>query len=231
MSHGVGLPFTTGEFLDVFVRYHHAVGPAPLIAFAAALVAVVSCFVRPVAHNRVAWLILAALWVWVGAVYHLRFFAAINPAARIFGAMFIVQGALFVWEGVIRQRLRFEPATGSPANRRLGVLVVLYAFLGYPLIGLLVGHTYPAAPTFGLPCPTVIFTFGLLIWTQWQLPLYVIVIPALWSVMGTVAAVQLSMWEDFGLLAAAITAVAVVLHSRRSHPIETSRPQRPLLAS
>ena len=43
---------------------------------------------------------LAAMWIWTGVSYHGLFFAPINPLALAFGALFVVQGILFVNKGV-----------------------------------------------------------------------------------------------------------------------------------
>lgn len=51
--------------------------------------------------------ILALLWVWLGAAYHLAFFARINPVAYGFGTLSIIGGLLFAWQGVIHRRIEF----------------------------------------------------------------------------------------------------------------------------
>jgi hypothetical protein len=70
----------------------------------------------------------------------------------------------------------------------LGGLFVVYALVVYPLLGAALGHRFPAAPTFGLPCPTTLFTVGLLAFLRRPFPASVLVIPALWTVVGTSAA-------------------------------------------
>jgi hypothetical protein len=91
---------------------------------------------------------------------------------------------------------------------------VVYALAVYPLIGYLSGHRYPATPTFGAPCPTTIFTFGLLLWISERVPWRVAIIPAAWALIGTFAAVRLSVPQDYGLLVAAVATVALL--ARRS---------------
>jgi hypothetical protein len=83
------------------------------------------------------------------------------------------------------------------------------------VLGHLFGHIYPKSPTFGLPCPTTIFTFGLLLWTDKKIPKYVLVIPFLWSIVGFSAAVNLKVYEDFGLLVAGIIGTVLILLSER----------------
>ncbi len=206
------MPFTVADFLDVFRQYNEAVWPAQWILVILALVAAVAPL-RARGLTRAPALILAVLWLWTGVVYHLVFFRSINPSAALFGGLFIVQAGMFVWLAVRR------PVTTFIVRRDLaGVLggaIILMALIVYPSLGWLAGHRYPATPTFGLPCPTTIFTFGLLLWAQPALPRRVLVIPGLWAVVATFAASQLGMVEDFSLPLVALVASAVVLTGRR----------------
>ena len=92
-----------------------------------------------------------------------------------------------------------------------GAVFIIYALLIYPVLGHLLGHIYPKSPTFGLPCPMTIFTFGLLLWTDSKIPKYVLIIPFLWSVVGFSAAVNLRIYEDFGLLLAGLLGTILII--------------------
>ena len=84
------------------------------------------------------------------------------------------------------------------------------------------GHTYPENPTFGLPCPTTIFTFGILLWAKDKIPMYIIGIPLIWAVIGFTAALNLGIKEDTGLLVAAILSVVLLtLVKMRERKIKT----------
>ena len=206
----MSIPFTIGEFLDVFRRYNETVWPAQWILVILALVAVVAAL-RTRRLSRTPLFILAVLWLWMGLVYHLAFFRSINPAAVVFGSLFIVQAGVFAWLALRKPAVRFTVQRDTAGL--LGALVILFALVIYPSLGWLAGHRYPAAPTFGLPCPTTVFTFGLMLWAQPALPRRVFIIPVLWSVVATVAAFQLGMVEDFSLPLAAIVASAVMVRS------------------
>jgi hypothetical protein len=91
---------------------------------------------------------------------------------------------------------------------------VAYALVVYPLIGYAAGQRYPATPTFGLPCPTVIFTFGVLLWATPRIPLRLLVIPALWAMLGISAASAYGITQGYGLPAAAVIACGVALWSK-----------------
>ena len=84
----------------------------------------------------------------------------------------------------------------------------------YPALGDALGHRYPAAPTFGLPCPTTIFTIGLLLWAAHRMPRAVLVIPIVWAVFGFQAAVFLGVREDLGLLVAGASAAMLLFPKR-----------------
>jgi hypothetical protein len=77
------------------------------------------------------------------------------------------------------------------------------------------GHFYPAAATFGLPCPTTVATLGLLLWLVPPVPWPLVVIPLLWSAVGTSAAVVLGVREDYALGLAGVLTAIVFLTGRR----------------
>jgi hypothetical protein len=80
--------------------------------------------------------------------------------------------------------------------------LIIYALIIYPALSHLFGHGYPQSPTFGAPCPTTIFTFGLLLWIDRRLSIYIAAIPFVWSLVGFTAALSLGMREDVGLFVA-----------------------------
>jgi hypothetical protein len=154
--------------------------------------------------------ILALFWIWMGVFYHIVYFSRINPAALIFGFFYILQGVLFLGIGTFCGRLcfglRYKPLP------ILGVCFILYAMVIYPLLGASFGHSYPKAPMFGVaPCPSTIFTFGILLWATKPVPGYLLIIPFLWSVIGMSAAVNLRVPQDYGLVVAGVLGTALIL--------------------
>src|SRR5687768_12256938 len=151
------MPFSQEEFLDVFRRYNEAVWPAQL----ALLMVGIATLLLASLHNRrasaAASIGLAMLWLWAALAYHLVFFTSINPIATVFVAAFVVQAVLLAVHGLRSPRL--ELRLRPDAVTVTAVVVAAYALVGYPLLGHLLGHRYPSAPTFGAPCPTTILTF------------------------------------------------------------------------
>ena len=209
----MGLPFTATEFFAVFAAYNTAVWPLQLVLAACGLFVVVA-LARTRSKGPVA-TVLTGLWLWMGLVYHWRFFAPINPAARGFAVVFVAAAATFAWFGLSERRVHV-PVVGT--RRLVGWTLIAYALVGYPLIAYLAGQRYPAVPTFGLPCPTTIFTLGTLLLVSSSTPIFLFVIPLLWSAIGTLGAVQLGVVEDYGLGAAGLVTLALLVAQRRRAP-------------
>jgi hypothetical protein len=206
------IPFTTEAFLSVFERYNLAIGPAPVVAVLLGLAALALAIRGGPRASRAVLAILALLWGFVGGAYHLVFFRPVNPAAAAFGAAFLAQAALYALAAA-----RGGVAFGlRPYGRHaLALVFAAYALVAYPLLGRLAGHVYPRAPLFGVaPCPTVVFTFALLLLADRVGPT-LFAIPFLWSLVGVSAAVQLGMGEDYGLAVAGVAGTALLVRALR----------------
>lgn len=195
------LPFTTQQFFAVFDAYNEAVWPAQVVLLALAVAAVLAVALRRPWSDRFVSAILALLWLWLALAYHLAFFAAINPLAYAFAAMSAAGALAFAWQGVVRRKLHFRFALDGRGT--VGAALVVYALVIYPVWSVHAGHGYPAMPTFGLPCPTTLFTIGLLAFLVPPYPRSVLMAPVLWSLVGVQAAFLLGVHQDLGLFFAA----------------------------
>lgn len=218
------LPFTPQEFFNVFARYNDAVWPAPLVLPVLAGLAVFAMTWKWRSSDRIAGGVLAILWFWSGVVYHLIFFREINSLAIGFGLLFLVQAAGFLRGALRRTALHFSAPRTEPRTL-VGALVITYALVIYPLLSDLLGHRWPHAPTFGAPCPIVLFTLGLFFWTDASRPRAWLIIPLGWSLVGTSAAVTLSVFEDFALPVVGLLAAGMLLP--RDELKSDSNPARP----
>ena len=210
------LPFSVEQFLQIFENYNLAVWPLQIMLNILALFAIGIVIRKQKFADKTISGILSFFWLWIGIVYHLLYFSAINKAAYGFGMLFIIQGVIFFISGVLQSKLSFSCQTNKYGM--IGSLFLLYALIIYPIVGYRLGHQYPRSPTFGLPCPTTIFTFGLLLWTNKSIPKYILVIPLIWSVVGFGAALSLGIREDFGLLVAGVVGCLLILIRDRKRP-------------
>jgi hypothetical protein len=213
------LPFSQDAYFALFEQYNRAIWPSQIVAYVLGL-ATLALALRPAARagragrGRIVAAILALAWAWNGAVYHVLFFARINFWADIFSAFFILEALLLLWSGVIRGRLAFRLRYDTFS--RIGVAVAIFALAIYPLIGWLLGHAWPRAAMFGVaPAPMTIFTMGLLLLVDGRTPLHLVIIPAIWSLIGGTAAWFLGVTEDLALPIAGFGGLALVLAKNR----------------
>ncbi|MEW6674067.1 MAG: DUF6064 family protein [Thermodesulfobacteriota bacterium] len=208
------IPFTVEQFFDVFGTYNRAIWPAQVLAYLLGILALAIAFRETQPSARIVSGILAFFWIWMGVFYQIAHFSVINPAAWIFGVFYIVQGLLLLLIGTIHDRLAFRFSL-KPLPI-IGGCLILYAMVAYPLLGIIFGHSYPKVPIFGVaPCPTTIFTFGILLWATKSVPAYLLIIPLLWSIVGMSAAVNLRVPQDYGLVVAGVAGTILILIQNR----------------
>jgi len=210
----MNFPFSTEQFLDVFKIYNLTVWPAQIFLVILALVSIFLAVYKTKFSDKIITLSLSFYWLWIGIFYHLIFFTKINKAAYGFAALFVIQSGLFFYFGILKQTLHFKYLTN--VKGLLAIVLFLYSLIFYPLLGYAFGNFYPQTPTFGLPCPTTIFTFGLLVLSEGKVNKFLLIIPALWAVIGFTAALKLGILQDIGLLVSAILTLTVVMIERKN---------------
>src|SRR4029077_3052899 len=207
-------PFTADIYFSLFEAYNSSIWPAQVVAYGLGILAVFLTL-RPLAGSgRIAFAILSAFWLWNGIAYHLMHFFQINFAALGFAVLFTFQGALFAAIAIGGGRnFRFRPNVLGWS----GVLFCLFALVAYPLLGWLAGHGWLRAAAFGVaPAPTTIFTFGMLLMLEDRAPLYLAVIPLLWSLAaGSAAMLLLGIPEDSSVLLGGVVGFGLLVWKRR----------------
>lgn len=213
----MSFPFTTEQFLDVFKTYNLTVWPAQIFLVLLALVAIFLAVYKTKFSDKVIILTLTFYWLWIGIVYHLIFFTEINKAAYGFAALFVLQAALFFYFGIIKRTIHFKYV--NSVKGLSAIVLFLYSLIFYPLLGYAFGHSYPRFPTFGLPCPTTIFTFGLLLLLEGKVNKVLFIIPVLWAFIGFTAALKLGIIQDIGLLVSAVLTISVFMFKSKTKQV------------
>jgi hypothetical protein len=209
------LPFTAAQFLEVFEHYNRVIWPAQIAAYLAGAALIALIVARSPYAGRIGAVVLGAMWLANGIGYHLGYFVEINRAALVFGGMFVLQAVLIGWLGLVERRLEF--AWRADAAGWIAGVLVAYSMLAYPILGMAFGHVYPRAPMFGVaPCPTTIFTLGVLLLARPAAPAWLFAIPLAWAALGGSAAFLLGITQDLGLIAAALAVVALLSLGRNA---------------
>jgi hypothetical protein len=196
-------PFTTDQFFEIFERYNTALFPVQVIILILGVVALVLLHSKKALRNKYIGGLLGILWLWTGLVYHITFFSTINPAANAFGGIFILQGVFFFIE-LFRDRMNFSIEKQS--KDYTGYFFIIFGLILYPLISFWLADNVSHTISLGLPCPTTIVTFGFLMLTQRNFSKYLLIIPTIWAVIGTGAAVNFGVYQDYVMLLSAVVA-------------------------
>jgi hypothetical protein len=197
-------PFSIEQFFKVFEHYNESLFPMQILILIVGLLSVFLLHTKYPAKNRLIGGILAVLWLWTGILYHIAFFSSINSAAFAFGGLFILQGGLILYETFIKKRLDFH--FKSRMMDYIGYLFVLFGLIIYPVISYSLEHSLVKTIALGLPCPTTIFTLGIFILTDKKFPIYILIIPSVWALIGLGAAINFGVYQDFIMIIAAVVA-------------------------
>ncbi|MBL1148077.1 MAG: hypothetical protein HND56_11710 [Pseudomonadota bacterium] len=156
------LPFTHDALTALFHNYNTGIHPAPWVMICGALLALL-CLLKP--ENIGGWAIsaiLALFWMWTGGVFHMVYFTPLNFMGPVYGFFFLMQAVLFLAVGVVMGKLDFRLEKSLAAA--LGLLFVVLALVGYPLVEKLTGLANSDLRFAGTaPGPTALFTVGLLL--------------------------------------------------------------------
>lgn len=145
------------------------------------------------------------MWIWIGLAYHFAFFTEINKAAYLFGGLFVLQGLFFLFETFSGKKLEFD-FIGKSMDY-VAYFFLIFGIVIYPILLFFSENSLATTITLGLPCPSTILTFGFLMLTSTKLSKYLLIIPTLWTLAGTSAAINFGVYPDYLMPISALTAL------------------------
>ena len=188
----------TGEqLLEVFANYNFQMWPMQILAYMLGILALSLIFRKYKWGTRVISTILASFWIWVALMFWLPSGLQGFSMAYAFIFLFMIEGVLILIQAL---RPGFSFGSTSKTHTIIGLVMVSYAMVGYPLFGLLIGRDLPQTPPFALtPCPLVLFSLGMFLLTESKVPLSLILTPFIYGLTGVIW-VSIGIWEDTGLV-------------------------------
>jgi hypothetical protein len=207
------IPFTTEQFFEIIEKYNLAVFPAQLIVILLGIISVILLHSSSELRNMFIGGFLGFLWIWIGIAYHLIYFTEINKAAYLFGGLFVLQGISFLAETFIRKKLEFE--FNGRVIDYMGYFLIFFSIAIYPMLIYFLENSIETTITLGLPCPSTILTFGFLILTKPKVSKYLIIIPALWTIVGTSAAFNFGVYPDYLMAISALVAILYLIMRKK----------------
>ena len=206
-------PITTDKFFSIFEKYNNSIFPVQIILFLLSICEFIAIGSRFRQKDKFVAGFLGVLWLWMGIGYHIAFFSGISRIALGYGVLFILQGLFLLWEGVLLYNLKF--VFKNSIQSYFGYFFILYGLIIYPVVGYLIEPNLSRTISVGLPCPTLILTFGFLILCDIKFSKFLLIIPSLWAVIGIIGVIKLGVYQDAIMLIAAIIADVLILRSKK----------------
>ncbi len=214
------VPFTAEVYLRLLERVGESSWPLHLATLVLGVAAMILMWRG---RGRIACVLLAAPWAWVGITFFEQRYAQLNWAGGWFAGAFLVQaagllllaamGAAFDRGAATTQRSAHSGILQQGAPLAGGLILAGFGVLAYPVIGPLSGSALFQAETFGIhPDPTAVATLGIMLVGLRGFGLWLaMLIPLLWCLItGLTLYVLDAPWTPIPL-AAAVLAVVLVL--------------------
>lgn len=193
------LMFAPRTYYRLIERYNVEVWPLHVVTMATGAV-ILFLLVRRKNAGRAIAALLAILWLWIAWAFHVQRYRTIFYPAGWLAALFVAEGLLLIWIGVVRNRFTLRPA--MPA-----VALFMFAWLIQPAIGLLLGRPWTQLEVFGIaPDPTVAATLAVILAVDGRSKRVALMIVALlWAVFS-----GLTLWAMHAPDAVVLPVVALV---------------------
>jgi hypothetical protein len=203
------------EFFDLFISYNEMFLVVIILTYVLAVIALFMVYSKRDYSNRFISLTLAFLWLWVGIIFGILVFGPVPvvmagieiPGAwYLFGSIFAIHGIILLYFGVLKDTVSYN---WKPDSRHyIGLILILYGLVLYPLVGILTNRVIPEYPIFGIaPCPVTAFTIGLLLMSEVRPSFLLWIIPIFWGFMGTAPVIFYEVYADIGTVIAALIAL------------------------
>lgn len=220
----VNPPLTQQELLIVAAKYNTAIFPLQILIYIPSLL--IFLLLRRGTKqdtSRGVLLLLAAQWGTVGALFFLMHMVDKSPAAGWTGAAVFLAGGLYFAAMASKQYPPHFHWRNDPVSWVSGA-VTLAAVLGYPLLGWVLGRSYPVSTAYGLmPGTTATFAVGVLL-TARPAPRLKLLMPSLAWLPATVLCVWWwGLWEELLLAPAAGAALLVWWRLRQALSSEPTK--------
>lgn len=199
------------DFYSVLSSYNMAIWPLQGIVYLLIILALHYLFKRTNYSSKIILIVLSFFWLFTGIVFGLLYWGPSHIFGYMYGIGFTIQGILFLYDII-----KSEIIIGTPEKSRtfIGMLFILYAIFGYQIFGYYIGHIYPVYFPVGLvPCPTIIFTFGIFLIFNTKIPIKYYLIPSLFAISGVIN-VYYGIYEDILLVIAGLSGTILIARKK-----------------
>ena len=207
------IPYSAEVYQGLFTYYYQTISPVHIAALGIGLFLVVLSARYSKRGGLIGQMVLAALWVWNGVVFHGQCLADLNWAAQYFGYAFIAQGALITIYVYVQRDTVYKP---TPGTRTASGVIIILAMTFSPTVAAILETPISHSQLFGVT-PLTIILASIATWlTAYQRPpLALMIIPILWAGWEVLTTQNLGLWSDCAFAAIALASAAgVIIYSR-----------------
>lgn len=213
------LLFSARVYDRMFELHNAALWPAHIAALAVGLYLVAVALKPSPRAIRLAFGLLAIVWLLIAREFLYVRYAAINWAAVYVVPFFVLMALMLAWFAIRPKPVEISCRRNPAGVTALGVL--LFSLFGYPLLSVISDRPWYAAEVFAIaPDPTVTATLAFLAMSRGAAVLPAMIIPVLWTIVTALTLFALGRPEFIVAPLAAAACIAAYLGglSRRVAP-------------
>lgn len=184
------IPFTADIYIRLLERMNESFWPLHLLTLALGLAALWLAIKN---RRRLACLLIAPVWVFVGFAFFIQRYAELNWAGGYIGYFFIAQAILFIL--IVAAGKGLDKVSSKSPAVVIGISLAIVGLIGWPFIALLTGGTWPQAEVFGIHAdPTALTALGLALILFRGLALWLMaMVPVIWLILSGLTLLVLGM--------------------------------------
>ncbi len=200
--------FSTDTFFRLFELNNTALWPLQIFMLIVAVMLLMLARRTDRKSGNILAITLALLWCLVGWQFFHKLYAPIYLPADWFALLFGLEALLFLMLGLrLSQRKLFY--NRMPHSPYPGAMLLFYAVIVHPLVGLMFERNWQALEVFGIaPDPTALGTLGILLMMPGVKPKILAIIPFIWCLISGLT--YLAMDMPLGLLTPAVAVLASI---------------------
>lgn len=176
------LMFSPRVYYRLFELHNESLWPLQLLMVLLGLAILFMLLRRARIADRFIYIILGAIWIWVGWSFIWERYATINWPLIYVAPFFALEALLLIAVGLLGRGIRMPRRYTVFDAATLGLL--LFSLIGYPFVAPMMGRGWLAAEIFGIvPDPTAVATLAILSSSRGGIPAMAMVIPAAWCLI------------------------------------------------
>jgi hypothetical protein len=201
------MDLTLELLLESVRQYNQMLYPAQWVAIAIALACIVFAFIRKPFSNALITGSAVLFFLIIALAFWLPLSLSGFDTGFIYTGIFLMQAGLLLSAALEDElHFHFEPKL-VPI---IGLVFAAYGLIGFPLVGLLLGRTYPGLFFSPLaPCSMISWFVGMLLLTDRPVPRYTMIIPFTWGLVG-ILWVSMGVTESIGQIVIGLTGPAIL---------------------